>query len=268
MFWKNQGHDHFVINGLTAFHLLGVKVIKFLGGPCQNCTVLSIETTPGLYGYDRRYGNKWWYASPYPSSFHWNENMLPEKVPWRVRSQERDFFIFCIGSVKTLTAESTKLRRVLYNQCNDENAASSCMWHQISHASNGMINGTDLMTMYLRSTFCLCPPGDSFTRKAIFDSLLAGCIPVIFYRESMTQYFWHIKEKEVRHQELSTLCLFSLLVAQVEDVAVYIKLSTVSGENKNFISILKAIPPEEIKRKQVAISDLAPRLQYSIVRRV
>lgn len=198
--WRNQGHDHFVITGLTAFHLTGVKVTKFLGGACQNCTVLTIETTPGLYGSDRRYGHKWWYAVPYPSSFHWNEKIPPGKEPWRMRSEKDTFFIFCIGSVKTLTAESTRLRRVLYNQCNEENSASSCMWHQISHASNGMINGTDLMTVYLRSTFCLCPPGDSYTRKAIFDSLLSGCIPVVFYRESMTQYFWHINEKQVRHQ--------------------------------------------------------------------
>lgn len=54
-------------------------------------------------------------------------------------------------------------------------------------------------------------------------------------------------------------------MCQVDDVAVYIKLSTISGENKNFISILKAIPLDEVKKKQKAISELAPHLQYSIV---
>ena len=165
---------------------------------------------PGLYGRDKRYGNKWWYAVPYPSSFHWNEKIAPANEPWRIRTKPDQFFIFCIGSVKTLTAESTKLRRTLFNQCNEENSASSCMWHQISHASNGMVNGSDLMTVYLKSTFCLCPPGDSYTRKAIFDSILSGCIPVIFYRESMYQYFWHISVKEVVRS--SILCFVATLI--------------------------------------------------------
>lgn len=183
-----------------------MKVTKFLGGPCENCTILSIETTPGLVGYDKRFGNKWWYSVPYPSSFHWSESLAPGNEPWALRVKPVSFFTFCIGSVKTLTAESTKLRRVLYNQCNEENSASSCMWHQISHASNGMINGSDLMTVYLRSTFCLCPPGDSYTRKAIFDSILSGCIPVIFYRESMAQYFWHIQKEQVTNLMLLQEC--------------------------------------------------------------
>lgn len=188
--------------------------MKFLGGPCQNCSILSIETTPGLYATEKRLNNKWWYAVPYPSSFHWREDLVAGREPWSLRAQPSSFFIFCIGSVKTLTAESTKLRRVLYNQCNEQNSASSCMWHQIAHASNGMINGSDLMSVYLKSTFCLCPPGDSYTRKAIFDSIVSGCIPVVFYRESMTQYFWHIKKHQVsvRHLLASIIAiLYGLL---------------------------------------------------------
>ena len=32
------------------------------------------------------------------------------------------------------------------------------------------------------------PTGDSLTRKSLFDSLVAGCIPVLFSRASLTQY--------------------------------------------------------------------------------
>mmetsp|Transcript_17377 Transcript_17377/g.42960 ORF Transcript_17377/g.42960 Transcript_17377/m.42960 type:complete len:429 (-) Transcript_17377:212-1498(-) len=31
------------------------------------------------------------------------------------------------------------------------------------------------------SIFCLQPPGDTFTRKAIFDAFATGCIPVVFF---------------------------------------------------------------------------------------
>ena len=34
------------------------------------------------------------------------------------------------------------------------------------------------------STFCLSPPGDTFTRRGFWDSLMAGCIPVVFHDRS------------------------------------------------------------------------------------
>ena len=34
--------------------------------------------------------------------------------------------------------------------------------------------------IYLLSTFCLSPPGDTFTRRGFWDALLVGCIPVVF----------------------------------------------------------------------------------------
>lgn len=131
-----MGHDHILIDGITSFHLLGVKPMKFLGGICQNCTVLTIETTPGFVANERRLSRKWWYAVPYPSSFHWNEHMKSGAEPWRVRTEPDKISIFCIGSVKTLTADSTKIRRTLHQQCSEQSAA--CVWHQIAHSSNGV----------------------------------------------------------------------------------------------------------------------------------
>ena len=39
----------------------------------------------------------------------------------------------------------------------------------------------------------------------------------------------------------------------VDDVAVYIPMSKINDEGANFITILKAIPPEELLRKQEAV---------------
>jgi hypothetical protein len=39
----------------------------------------------------------------------------------------------------------------------------------------------------------------------------------------------------------------------VDEVAVYIPMAKINNEGANFISILKAITPEELKRKQQAI---------------
>ena len=45
--------------------------------------------------------------------------------------------------------------------------------------------------LYWNSTFCLQPQGDAVSRKAIVDSLLLGCIPVLFHEGQAQQWPWH-----------------------------------------------------------------------------
>ena len=121
------------------------------------------------------------------------------------------------------------------------------MWYTAAHSCTGVLNQSAAVQHYRRSTFCLAPPGDSLTRKSLFDSYLTGCIPVLFARASLTQYSWHLSPEEI---EAST---------------VYIpKLDVINGAVK-FMDVLKAIRPEAISRKQRVIEQLAPRLQYSMV---
>ncbi|CAN1816274.1 Probable xyloglucan galactosyltransferase GT11 [Linum perenne] len=54
-------------------------------------------------------------------------------------------------------------------------------------------NPVEVMRVFQDSAFCLQPPGDSPTRRSIFDSMLAGCIPVFFHPFSAYgQYIWHL----------------------------------------------------------------------------
>ena len=69
-----------------------------------------------------------------------------------------------------------------------------------------MVNATNQMLLFRKATFCPAPPGDSITRKSIFDALLAGCIPVIFARASMSQYLWFFSKEDV--SSVSFLFLF------------------------------------------------------------
>ena len=46
-----------------------------------------------------------------------------------------------------------------------------------------------------RARYCPAPPGDSLTRKSLFDALVAGCVPVIFSRASLEQYKWFLTPK-------------------------------------------------------------------------
>ena len=132
-----------LIFGTTIYHLLGVKVEKFMNTACLNCTVLSIETSPSfVYSSSvathvrSKRTRKWWYAVPYPSSFHWSTELVHK--PWIKKAEDRGILTFCIGSVTTLTASSTKLRRMLNNQCQQAADPTVCVWHHVAHSSKAV----------------------------------------------------------------------------------------------------------------------------------
>jgi hypothetical protein len=65
------------------------------------------------------------------------------------------------------------------------------------------------MLLFRRAQYCPAPPGDSITRKSIFDALVAGCVPVIFARASMSQYLWYFSKEEVNNAFESFTFIFS-----------------------------------------------------------
>ena len=243
LYWKYQGHNHFVFLSVTAYQMVGIGVKTFFMQICQNCTTITIETSPTRTAIKGR-TRKHWYAVPYPSSFHWHEGI--KSAPWELgkSSPTRDILALFIGSVRTSQPNSNSLRKLLFNQCNQD---VSCQWHHTPHACTGVINATNTMLLLRRAVFCPAPTGDSLTRKSLFDSLVAGCIPVLFSRASLSQYSWHLSEQDV------------------DDVSVYIPLKSINTGEANFITILKALTPEQVAKKQARIRELAPSLQYSVV---
>jgi len=111
------------------------------------------------------------------------------------------------------------------------------------------VEAVEPMRLFKRAKFCLTPPGDSVTRKSLFDALISGCVPVIFARATISQYVWFFSEQEI------------------EDVAVYIPVSSVLTGQVNVMLLLSSIPDQEVLKKQKAIERIAPRLQYSVVPR-
>lgn len=69
------------------------------------------------------------------------------------------------------------------------------------------VDGHNPLELSLKSVFCFQPIGDLMTRKGLFDSILLGCIPVVF--DPLTaevMYTWHWEEefwKQVRDELLS-----------------------------------------------------------------
>ncbi|XVF29004.1 hypothetical protein REPUB_Repub15cG0082600 [Reevesia pubescens] len=61
-------------------------------------------------------------------------------------------------------------------------------------------NPVNVMRVFQSSIFCLQPPGDSYTRRSIFDSILAGCILVFFHPgTAYAQYTWHLPKNYTKY---------------------------------------------------------------------
>lgn len=247
VYWKNRGHDHFVFFSVTSYQIIGIGAKVFLTQGCMNCSVLTIETSPTFTA--RKYysgkSKKWWYAVPYPSSFHWWEGI--KELPWISKPTDppRPYLAVFIGSLDTQTPHSNIVRRRMQKDCLVE--PKHCKWIDTAHSCSGMVNNSNSMLIYRQSTFCLAPPGDSLTRKSLFDSIMMGCIPVVNARATITQYLWHIPPEDV------------------DLVSVYIPRQDISDNGLNFLSFLRNISTDKIKKMQQRLQEIAPSIQYSVV---
>ena len=57
-----------------------------------------------------------------------------------------------------------------------------------------MFQTIDALTIYRDSVFCLCAPGDLEVRKALFDIVGTGCIPVLFHNSTIGEYIDYIPQ--------------------------------------------------------------------------
>jgi xyloglucan galactosyltransferase MUR3 len=200
-FRRNSGRDHLLVVGMNYAmdHYIGKPKCKsLLRGVCMNCTKLAIDDYSFLFpdeegGVSER-GN-FWHAIPFPSNFHWNR-YFERPFPWE--GVDRPVLASYVGSGKSFYGPAKKLRTAIIFYC--EKHPKICV-HQ-SYGGKGkaeretfMMQGYNPLELSARSIFCFQPIGDLMTRKGLFDSLLQGCIPVMF--DAMTgpvMYTWHWSE--------------------------------------------------------------------------
>ena len=98
-----------------------------------------------------------------------------------------------------------------------------------------------------RSTFCLQPAGDSPTRKGFWDSIILGCIPVIFRSGTYARVFEEFFEQDIE-----------------ETVAVVLEEKEVLEGRVDVVEWLSGVSEEEVRRKRKAMARLAERVQYGV----
>lgn len=132
-------------------------------------------------------------AVPYPTGFHPASDADLEA--WRavVAAARRDTLVSFAGGRRTTDTGTVAvaLRDRLVAECAAADDARCTV------LDCGDVDCTRLprlvWALNLRSTFCLQPEGDNPTRRATFDALITGCIPVFFTAESAyLQYTWHL----------------------------------------------------------------------------
>eukprot|EP00746_Dinoflagellata_sp_MGD_P153009 gnl/MRDRNA2_/MRDRNA2_84012_c0_seq3.p1 gnl/MRDRNA2_/MRDRNA2_84012_c0~~gnl/MRDRNA2_/MRDRNA2_84012_c0_seq3.p1 ORF type:complete len:438 (+),score=42.54 gnl/MRDRNA2_/MRDRNA2_84012_c0_seq3:67-1380(+) len=172
---------------------------------------------------------------PYSSQVHYTKGA--GEVPWAKDFPRPNLAVF-IGSLRQFhhNPSSATDREGIIQSC--EANPNLCAMH----ASNERVfKARDYFTIYSSGEFCMQPPGDSMVRKGMVDSLLVGCIPVLFEPEQIGVWPWHWNGW--RNMSM-----------------VYIHKNAHSDP----ISVLKGIPLEKRKQMRETIARNAHKMQYAL----
>ncbi|KAF6137811.1 hypothetical protein GIB67_040519 [Kingdonia uniflora] len=238
--WKVMGgRDHFLVAGRIAwdFRRLTTKESDWgnnlLALPeTRNMTTLVIESSP-WHSND--------FAIPYPTYFH--PSCDQDVFQWqdRMRRQRKHNLFSFAGAPRPNLKGS--IRNQIIEQCIA--SKSKCRFLACTEKRNKCLDPSNLMKMFQNSVFCLQPPGDSYTRRSAFDSILAGCIPVFFHPGSAyVQYGWHLPQDYKK---------YSVLIPEDK-----IRDGTISIETE-----LQKIPREEVRAMRETVISLIPKLIYA-----
>lgn len=176
---------------------------------------------------------------PHPTYFHPSSD--EEIVAWqqRIRQVQRKYLISFAGAPRKA---SGSIRSVLIEQCTY--APRVCNF--LNCGEKACVDSAPVVKLFMESEFCLQPQGDSPTRKSVFDSLIAGCIPVLF--DPFTAYYqypWHLPKD---HRK------YSVFLDQDE-----VKMSEV-----NVVEELVKIPLQKRQEmRKYIIDELMPKLVYA-----
>ncbi|GAV58975.1 Exostosin domain-containing protein [Cephalotus follicularis] len=238
--WRTMsGRDHFLVVGRIAWDFRrqtdnetdwGSK-LRFLP-ESKNMSMLSIESSS--------WNND--FAIPYPTCFHPSKDS--EVFQWQdqMRKQKRLYLFSFAGAPRSEYQNS--VRGKIIEECLASKYA--CKLLDCNYGSTNCDNPVNVMKVFQSSVFCLQPPGDSYTRRSIFDAILAGCIPVFFHPgTAYAQYLWHLPKNFTTY-------------------SVYIPVRYVKNWNASSVTrTLLQIPGDKVLALQEEVIKLIPSIVYA-----
>ncbi|CAH2059845.1 unnamed protein product [Thlaspi arvense] len=241
--WKGMsGKDHFLVTGRisrdfrrNSDHKSGWGTNLMLLPESQSLSFLTIERSPTSPNE---------FAIPYPTYFH--PTSAVEIIQWqdKIKLTNRTVLFSFAGAQRPSRNQNGLVRTQVIQQC--KSSSKTCRFLDCDVKANGCDDPISLMKLFESSVFCLQPPGDSLTRRSVFDSILAGCIPVFFNQESAyKQYVWHIPKNE-------------------SEYSVYIPVKELRTGGKNKIEkILRGIPNAKVVGMRENVIRLVPKIVYT-----
>lgn len=232
---KSDGWDHFITMGRITWDFRRSKDHDW-GSSCiykpgmRNITRLLIERNPWDY-FD--------VGVPYPTGFHPGSDS--DVALWQsfVRDRRRGA-LFCFAGAPR-RAFRNDFRGILLDQCRDSGGSCRAVNCSGSRCSNGT---SAILEAFLDSEFCLQPRGDSFTRRSIFDCMIAGSIPVFFWRRTAyLQYEW-------------------FLPGEPGSYSVFIDRNAVKN-GTSVKAVLERFSKEEVRKMREKVIEYIPRLVYA-----
>ncbi|KAJ4817222.1 Xyloglucan galactosyltransferase KATAMARI [Rhynchospora pubera] len=162
-----------------------------------------------------------------------------EITTWQgeVRHSKRTHLFSFVGGARHKGHGAEKYRSAVISQCN---STDSCLLVLCKYWTSAWDAADEILGAMKQAHFCLQPPGDTSTRRSIFDSILAGCVPVFFTElTAYSQYTWYIPE---RREDWSVLIGPDQL-DRIEDV-------------------LSQIPEKEVKQMREVVIRMIPQVTY------
>ncbi|XP_057978347.1 xyloglucan-specific galacturonosyltransferase 1 [Malania oleifera] len=188
---RNSGKDHVFVLGKVSWDFRrrgdspwGTRLLEL--NQMQNPIKVLIERQP-------------WHLNdvgvPHPTHFHPRSDA--DIIAWQLRimrADRRSLTGFAAGERPGLPEN---IRSLLIKHCISA-GEGKCRFLDCN--SGDCAQPESVIRLFMESEFCLQPPGDSPTRKSLFDSLVSGCIPVLF--DPFTAYYqypWHLPEEHGKY---------------------------------------------------------------------
>ncbi|CAA7027276.1 unnamed protein product [Microthlaspi erraticum] len=241
--WKGMsGKDHFLVTGRISRDFRRNSDSKYGWGTnlmllpeSDNLSFLTIERSPTSHNE---------FAIPYPTYFH--PTSTSEILRWqeKIKVTNRTILFSFAGAERPSRNQNGLVRTRVIQQC--KSSSKTCRFLDCGVKANGCDDPISLMKLFESSVFCLQPPGDSLTRRSVFDSILAGCIPVFFNQGSAyKQYVWHLPKNN-------------------DEYSVYIPVKELRTVGRNKIEkILLGIPNEKVVKMRENVIRLVPKIVYT-----
>ncbi|PIN17436.1 Acetylglucosaminyltransferase EXT1/exostosin 1 [Handroanthus impetiginosus] len=237
--WKtSNGSDHFIMLGRLTWDFRRLSDndnewgTKFIYMPLmKNVLRLTVE---------RSRWDELEISVPYPTAFHPRSESDIRQWQNLIRLKNRPNHLSFVGA--TRKEIKNDFRGVLMNYCKSESSFCKIVDCSITQCYDG---APSILEAFLDSNFCLQPKGDGFTRRSAFDCMLAGAIPVFFWRGSFEhQYQWHLPKS-------------------AETYSVFIDHKDVRNDTTIIRRVLEKYSRQEIEKMRNTIIDFLPRLLYS-----